>query len=44
MMIDIDRSKILFRAIPTPDHDLWVKVTDLEYFMLKFYVKVFKIT
>ena len=35
-------SKILFSTIPTPMHDLKVKVTDLELFMLTFYVKVFR--
>ena len=35
-------SKILLSIIPTPMHDLKVKVTDLELFMLKFYVKVFR--
>ena len=37
-------SKILLSTIPTPMHDLKVKVTDLELrtFMLKFYVKVFR--
>ena len=33
-------SKILFSTIPTPMHDLKVKVTDLD--MLKFNVKVFR--
>ena len=35
-------SKILLSTIPTPAHDLEVKVTNLE-FMLKFCVKVFKL-
>ena len=35
-------SKILHSTIPTPTYDLKVKVTDLELFMLKFYVKVFR--
>ena len=37
-------SKILFVTIPAPAYDLEVKVTDLEIFMLKFCVKVFKIS
>ena len=35
-------SKILHSTIPTPIHDLKVKVTDFRTFMLKFYVKVFR--
>ena len=34
-------SKILFSTIPTPMHDLKVKVTHLELFMLTFYVNIF---
>ena len=37
-------SKILFSTISTPMHDLKVKVTDLELFMLTFYSKVFRIS
>ena len=37
-------SKILHSTIPTPIYDLKVKVTDLELFILKFYVKVFRIS
>ena len=33
-------SKFLRSAIPTPLRDLKVKVTDLDFFMLKFCVKV----
>ena len=41
---DDDRywSKIYCSTIPTYIHDLKVKVTDLENFYLKFYVKVFR--
>ena len=35
-------SKLLHSAITTPIHDFKVKVTDLELFMLKFCVKVFR--
>ena len=34
--------KILFSTISTPMHDLKVKVTDLEFLLLKSYVKVFR--
>ena len=34
--------KILFSTISTPRHDLKVKVTDLEFLLLKSYVKVFR--
>ena len=35
-------SKILWGTIHTPVHDFKVKVTDLRFFMWKFYVKVFR--
>ena len=35
-------SKILLSTIPTPMHDLKVKVTDFELLCLKFYIKVFR--
>ena len=35
-------SEILCSTVPTPLDDLKVKVTDLEFFMLKFYVKGFR--
>ena len=35
-------SKILHSAIPTPIHDLKIKVTDLELLFLSFTLKVFR--
>ena len=35
-------SNILFSTIHTPAHNLEVKVTDLEIFMLKFCIKVLR--
>ena len=43
MIIDVG-PKFLLSIIHTLAHDLEVKLTDLEIFMLKFCVKVFKIS